>query len=165
MKWLRIAIVVSSVLVFGPARSELKESGPWSFERPAALTLPTRKGAIRRIADGMSIELRVETWNSKMEDSVKRMLAVIEREKAFKMRLLGDEPALVEALRNKLVAGTGLDVFEDEPLPLSSPLRSMSNALLPPHNANSSEEHWKRHHDSTIGNLVEELNREEATIV
>ncbi len=75
---------------------------------------------------------------------------------------LVDEPALIEALQNKQIAGAGLDVFEDEPLPQDSPLRSMSNVLLSPHNANSSPEHWKRIHEATIANLIEELHCEEA---
>jgi D-3-phosphoglycerate dehydrogenase len=77
---------------------------------------------------------------------------------------LVDEPAVIEALQNNLIAGAGLDVFEDEPLPLDSPLRSMSNVLLSPHNANSSEEHWKRIHESTIANLLEELKKERITV-
>ena len=67
---------------------------------------------------------------------------------------LVDEPAVIEALQYNLIAGAALDVFEDEPLPLDSPLRSMSNVLLSPHNANSSPEHWKRIHESTIKDLL-----------
>ncbi|MCU0496298.1 MAG: D-2-hydroxyacid dehydrogenase family protein [Anaerolineae bacterium] len=44
-----------------------------------------------------------------------------------------DEAALVEALREKHLAGAGLDVFEIEPLPSSSPLRTAPNVLLTPH--------------------------------
>jgi len=72
---------------------------------------------------------------------------------------LVDEPALIEALQKGLIAGAGLDVFEDEPLPHDSPLRNFSNVLLSPHNANSSPEHWRRIHESTIEHLIEELNR------
>ncbi len=77
---------------------------------------------------------------------------------------LVDEPAVIKALQNKLIAGAALDVFEDEPLPLDSPLRSMSNVLLSPHNANSSEEHWMRIHESTISNLLAELNKEPVSV-
>ena len=44
-----------------------------------------------------------------------------------------DELALVEALREKRLSGAGLDVFSVEPLPVSSPLRSLPNVLLTPH--------------------------------
>jgi phosphoglycerate dehydrogenase-like enzyme len=40
---------------------------------------------------------------------------------------------LVRALRDGVIAGAALDVFEAEPLPASSPLWSMSNVLVSPH--------------------------------
>ena len=46
-----------------------------------------------------------------------------------------NEQALVEALRNGVIAGAGLDVFADEPLPLDHPLRSIENVVLSPHTA------------------------------
>ena len=64
-----------------------------------------------------------------------------------------DEPALVEALQEQRLAGAALDVFEHEPLPLTSPLRTMDNVLLAPHNANSSPEAWEQVHVNTINNL------------
>jgi D-3-phosphoglycerate dehydrogenase / 2-oxoglutarate reductase len=73
---------------------------------------------------------------------------------------LVDEPALVAALGSGWIAGAALDVFEDEPLPLESPLLAMENVLLSPHNANSSEEHWTRIHESSIRHLFEELGVE-----
>ena len=68
-----------------------------------------------------------------------------------------DQPALVEALREGRIAGAALDVFEEEPLPLSSPLRKMPNVLLAPHNANSSPMAWERVHENTLRNLLEGL--------
>ena len=65
-----------------------------------------------------------------------------------------DEHALITALNEKIIAGAGLDVFEDEPLPISSPLCRMDNVLLAPHNANSSPEAWERVHENTIRTLL-----------
>ncbi len=44
-----------------------------------------------------------------------------------------DEAALVESLREKRIAGAGLDVFETEPLPAGHPLTTLPNVLLTPH--------------------------------
>ncbi len=44
-----------------------------------------------------------------------------------------DETALAAALQDRHVAGAALDVFETEPLPADSPLRSAPNLVLTPH--------------------------------
>jgi phosphoglycerate dehydrogenase-like enzyme len=44
-----------------------------------------------------------------------------------------DEAALIRALQNERIAGASLDVFEEEPLPVSSPLWNMENVLISPH--------------------------------
>src|SRR5438105_3983258 len=44
-----------------------------------------------------------------------------------------DEAALLKALQDGHVAGAALDVFETEPLPADSPLRSAPNLVLTPH--------------------------------
>jgi D-2-hydroxyacid dehydrogenase (NADP+) len=44
-----------------------------------------------------------------------------------------NEPALIEALRQNLIAGAALDVFETEPLPSDSPLWKMEKAFITPH--------------------------------
>lgn len=68
-----------------------------------------------------------------------------------------EEKALVEALRNGVVGGAALDVFEHEPLPLDSPLLKMDNVMLAPHNSNSSPAAWERVHWNTIRNLLDGL--------
>ena len=51
-----------------------------------------------------------------------------------------DEDALVEALREKRIAGAGLDVFSREPLPADHPLLGLDTVALSPHTASSTEE-------------------------
>jgi D-isomer specific 2-hydroxyacid dehydrogenase, NAD binding domain len=41
-----------------------------------------------------------------------------------------DEAAFIPALREKRVAGAGLDVFEIEPLPIAHPFRKLDNVIL-----------------------------------
>ncbi len=67
---------------------------------------------------------------------------------------LVDEPALVAALQEGVIAGAALDVFEEEPLPADSPLRQMDNVMLAAHNCNSSPAAWERVHWNTIRNLL-----------
>lgn len=51
-----------------------------------------------------------------------------------------DERALIDALDNKIVSGAGLDVMEQEPLPLDAPLRLFDNVTFTPHVGANSEE-------------------------
>jgi D-2-hydroxyacid dehydrogenase (NADP+) len=44
-----------------------------------------------------------------------------------------DEAALIEALRERRIAGAGLDVFQTEPLPTDSPFWDLPNAFILPH--------------------------------
>ena len=44
-----------------------------------------------------------------------------------------DEDALYEALKDGQIAGAGVDVFAQEPLPADSPLLTLENAVLTPH--------------------------------
>src|ERR1044071_8228991 len=44
-----------------------------------------------------------------------------------------EEKALIEALKNKQIAGAGLDVFDVEPLPLDHPYRKLDNVVITPH--------------------------------
>ncbi len=65
-----------------------------------------------------------------------------------------DEPALVKALQDKQIAGAGIDVYEVEPLPLDSPLRSMQNVILTPHDSFNIIEATNYVHDNTVNNLI-----------
>ncbi len=69
-----------------------------------------------------------------------------------------NEKDLVEALQQNRLAGAGLDVFEDEPLPAGSALLSMDNVLLAPHNSNSSPRAWENVHWNSIRNLLAGLS-------
>jgi len=54
-----------------------------------------------------------------------------------------DEAALVEALRERRIAGAALDAFDVEPLPANHPFRSLENVLSTPHIGYVSRELYK----------------------
>lgn len=64
-----------------------------------------------------------------------------------------DEAALVQALSSHRIAGAGLDVFETEPLPESSPLWELENVILTPHYSGLTPRYVERLMEIFIGNL------------
>ncbi len=66
-----------------------------------------------------------------------------------------DEPALIEALASRRIAGAGIDVTATEPLDAASPLWSLENVVLTPHTAGET----RRHEANVIDILIENLDR------
>jgi D-3-phosphoglycerate dehydrogenase len=67
---------------------------------------------------------------------------------------LVDETALAAALAAGQIGGAGLDVFEVEPLPADSPLRTLPNVILGSHNANNLHSAVEYVHANTMNNLA-----------
>jgi phosphoglycerate dehydrogenase-like enzyme len=63
------------------------------------------------------------------------------------------EDALIRALREGVIAGAALDVFEKEPLPPDSPLWDMENVILTPHISGGTEIYNKRATEIFADNL------------
>ena len=64
-----------------------------------------------------------------------------------------DEAALVDALRNKTIAGAALDVFDEEPLPLDHPLRHMENTVITPHLGYVTRETYEVFYGDVVENI------------
>lgn len=64
-----------------------------------------------------------------------------------------DEDALIEVLRERRIAGAGLDVFEREPLPADSPLWQLSNVILTPHAGGATPHYFERAAQLFLANL------------
>lgn len=107
-------------------------TGADNAAEPAIQRLPL--DALLACADVVSIHLRLSAESR----------GLLNRERLAKMKpsaflintargAIVDEEALIEALREQRLAGAGLDVFTNEPLAATSPLRTLPNVLLTPH--------------------------------
>jgi len=64
-----------------------------------------------------------------------------------------NEPDLVKALEDEMIAGAGLDVYDKEPLPQDHKLRFLPNALLLPHLGYVTVENYALFYTQMIENL------------
>lgn len=72
-----------------------------------------------------------------------------------------DEEALIEALQERRIAGAGLDVFVQEPLPPSSPLWKLDNVIISPHIGGNTDHYHESAADVFIANLERYLNNKD----
>ena len=64
-----------------------------------------------------------------------------------------DEDALLDMLREKKIAGAGLDTYSVEPLPVDHPIRKLDNVVLTPHLGYVTEEAYRKYY----GDMVEDI--------
>ena len=65
-----------------------------------------------------------------------------------------DEAALVHALQARTIAGAGLDVFDQEPLPPDHPFMQLDNALLAPHMGYATREQYQVRYRETVEDVA-----------
>lgn len=64
-----------------------------------------------------------------------------------------DQAALIDAVKDKKIAGAGLDVFDIEPLPERNQLRSLPNILATPHLGYVTQENYRIYFDEAIEDI------------
>jgi phosphoglycerate dehydrogenase-like enzyme len=64
-----------------------------------------------------------------------------------------EEPALIRALRAGAIAGAGLDVYDEEPLPPDHPLRQLPNTVITPHLGYVTEETYRIFYTHALENV------------
>ncbi len=100
----------------------------------AGVTLVGSMDEVFRDADYVSLHTRLTPATH--GQITERLLRLMKRTAFFINVARGelvDEHALIRCLQEKTIAGAGLDVFDEEPLPLSSPLLKLDNVVLTPH--------------------------------
>ncbi len=71
-----------------------------------------------------------------------------------------DTNALVKALNEGWIAGAGLDVYEEEPLPPNHPLTKLDNVVLTPHIGASTYEAQERAGIQIVEKIIEYLSKQ-----
>lgn len=66
---------------------------------------------------------------------------------------LVDEKALIAALETRQIAGAGLDVFDQEPLPLDHPFRKLDNVVMTPHLGYVSEQNYRKYFPDIVEDI------------
>ncbi len=71
-----------------------------------------------------------------------------------------DEPALIEVLSDRRIAGASLDVFDIEPLPADHPFRSLDNVLATPHLGFVARDLYRTFFGDTVKNITRWLDQQ-----
>ena len=71
-----------------------------------------------------------------------------------------DEAAVLDALRQRRIAGLAVDVFDVEPLPAGHPFRTLGNVLATPHLGYVTEAMYRTFYGDTVRNIAEWLDQE-----
>jgi phosphoglycerate dehydrogenase-like enzyme len=67
--------------------------------------------------------------------------------------------ALIDALRERRIAGAALDVFDIEPLPQDHPLRHLDSVVATSHIGYVSRDVYRIFYQDTVANIVNWLQR------
>ncbi|MGE6666830.1 D-2-hydroxyacid dehydrogenase family protein [Paenibacillus xylanexedens] len=65
-----------------------------------------------------------------------------------------DQEAMVEALQSGVIAGAGLDVYEQEPLPVNHVMRTLPNVLATPHLGYVTCGNYEIYYNHTVENIT-----------
>ena len=121
--------------------------------------LPMNKEDLLKNSDIVSIHV---VLNEKYKDLITKKELNMMKKTAFLINTsrgqIINENDLVKALKDEIIAGVGLDVYEKEPLPQDHKLRFLPNALLLPHIGYVTAENYSKFYTQMIENLEACIN-------
>lgn len=109
---------------------------------------------VLRESDFLSIccPLTEETYHLLAEDELRRM-----KPSSYLINMargpIVDEQALIRALSEGWIQGAGVDVFEEEPTPVTNPLLEMDHVILAPHSLAWLDQMFDGQWDSILGQI------------
>lgn len=131
-KWVGLLLKPFGVRVIGVNRTSVHRP-EWMGAEDTVVPL-SRLDAVLPEADHLLVVLPGEKSSEKVIDE-KRLALLPDTSFVYNIGRGNaiDEQALAKALHEGTIAGAGLDVYEKEPLPADSPIRSCPNVILMPH--------------------------------
>jgi phosphoglycerate dehydrogenase-like enzyme len=66
---------------------------------------------------------------------------------------LVNEASLLEALQGKKIAGAGIDVYAEEPMPATHPFRQLSNVVITPHIGFVTEDNYRTYYGGIVDGI------------
>ena len=129
-------------------------------------SLPMSKDDLLKNADIVSIH--VVFWERYKNLISKKELKIMKKSSFLintSRGLIINEDDLIQALKDETIAGAGLDVYSQEPLPQDHKLRFLPNALLLPHIGYVTAENYSKFYSQMIENLESCLENKPQRII
>ena len=121
--------------------------------------LPMSKEDLLKTSDIISIHL---VLGDKYKNLITKKELEIMKKSSFLINTsrgpIINENDLIKALKDEEIAGVGLDVYDQEPLPQDHKLRFLPNALLLPHIGYVTAENYSKFYSQMVENLVSILD-------
>ena len=66
---------------------------------------------------------------------------------------LVNEASLLQALQAKKIAGVGIDVYAEEPMPATHPFRQLANVVITPHIGFVTEDNYRAYYGGIVAGI------------